>query len=162
MNPKTGDADNYKADQNRHQWLLVGLPRRIWSRDDTRQRRSPPLCPLATSLLRRFIRIDQHLFARPAVAVVGAVTSAASEFAATAAVAAVTLCTRSPIAPPIFVTRASMLLVRSITIDEASCLILQRVLETADSVLDFALNFGGPAVSFKLGIAGCLADSLLD
>jgi hypothetical protein len=110
MNPKTGDADRHKADQNRHQWLFVDLPRRIWSRDDARQRRSPPLCPLATSLLLRFIRIDQHLFARPAVAVVGAVTSAACEFAATAAVAAVTLCTRSPIAPPIFVTRASMLL----------------------------------------------------
>ena len=106
--------------------------------------------------------------ATPAVAVVSAVTSAACECAVTAAVAAVTLCTRSPSAPPIFVTRASMLLalfkisVRSITIDEASCLILQRVLETADSVLDFALNFVGPAVSLKLGIAGCLADSFLD
>jgi hypothetical protein len=110
MNPKTGDADKHKADQNRHQWLLVDLPRRIWSRDDTPQRRSPPLCPLATSLLRRFLRTDQHLFARPAVAVVGAVTSAACQFPATAAVAGVTLCTRSPIDSPIFVTCASMLL----------------------------------------------------
>src|SRR3984893_17289938 len=39
---------------------------------------------------------------------------------------------------------------------------LQRVLETADSVLDLAFDLVGLAVSLQLGIACCLADGLLD
>jgi hypothetical protein len=40
-------------------------------------------------------------------------------------------------------------------------LLLQRVLETADSVLDLALNLVGLAVRLQLGIAYHLADGLL-
>src|SRR3984893_2104500 len=41
-------------------------------------------------------------------------------------------------------------------------LFLQRVLEATDSVLDLAFDLVGLAVSLQLGIAGCLADGLLD
>jgi hypothetical protein len=41
-------------------------------------------------------------------------------------------------------------------------LLLQRVLETTDSVLDLALNLVGLAVSLQLGIACRFADGLLD
>src|ERR1700730_7409205 len=51
-----------------------------------------------------------------------------------------------------------------ITIDEPSglFLFLERVLETADSVLDLAFDLVGLAVSLQLGIACCLTDGLLD
>src|SRR5271165_4571178 len=53
----------------------------------------------------------------------------------------------------------------SITIERTKrqgSLPLQRVLEPADSVLDLACNLVGLAVSLQLGIAGRLADCLLD
>ena len=41
-------------------------------------------------------------------------------------------------------------------------MLLQRVLETADSVLDLAFNLFGVAVSLQLGIASRLSDGLFD
>jgi hypothetical protein len=110
VNPPARNVAECTPDQNSEQWVLADLPRNGTGRATTRindvLRHSARLRP---SLLCRFARLAQHFFCLTGCrrGSRGSILNYLLAWPAAAAVASVALCTRSPIASPAFVTRAS-------------------------------------------------------